>query len=97
MRLLFDTGATYTMIAPKSALAIGIDPALSQKRLEVITASGVEYLPLVVIPEVECLGIKVKRLDVVCHELPPQSAVEGLLGMNFLVHWSPFQKLLKNL
>jgi hypothetical protein len=30
-----------------------------------------------------CLGITRKKADVVCHNLPPESPVEGLLGLDF--------------
>lgn len=30
------------------------------------------------------LGVEIKNMDIVCHDLPPQSPVEGLLGLNFL-------------
>jgi hypothetical protein len=29
-------------------------------------------------------GAKIKHIQVVCHNLPPESPVEGLLGLDFL-------------
>ncbi|MBA7511632.1 hypothetical protein ES705_03628 [subsurface metagenome] len=34
--------------------------------------------------ELHKIRVEVKNMDVVCHNLPPESAVEGLLGLNFL-------------
>lgn len=39
---------------------------------------------MVTIPQTECLGCRVRSLPVVCHDLPPQSTVDGLLGLDFL-------------
>lgn len=86
VRMALDTGATYTM-APVSALrAIGYDPATAPARVEFIAASSVEYKPLVTIQAAHAYGIRVAPLAVVCHDLPPQSPVRGLLGLNFLKH-----------
>jgi hypothetical protein len=30
------------------------------------------------------IGQKVDNLEVLCHDLPPESGVDGLLGINFL-------------
>ncbi len=72
------------MISIESALAIGIEPSKSPKHLEVTTANGVVYAPVITIPVFECFGVPIKRLEAVCHNLPPESPIEGLLGLNFL-------------
>lgn len=97
LKMVLDTGATYTVIPAKAAVAMGCDPARSRRRIQMVTASGVEYVPLVVVPKVHCLGVEVTKLEVVCHDLPPASTVEGLLGLNFLIHFEPFQHFLKAL
>src|SRR3990167_3047312 len=92
IRLVVDTGATTTIIPPQFALAIGCDPVRAKKHISIITASGVEYLPVMTIPVIECLGQCVKNLPVTCHTLPPQSTVDGLLGLDFLSHVPAFQR-----
>jgi predicted aspartyl protease len=79
-----DTGATCTTISWKAAIAIGYDPSRSAKTIEITTGSSVEYAPLVTIPKFSVFGVEIKRMKVVCHNLPPQSPVEGLLGLDFL-------------
>jgi aspartyl protease family protein len=91
LRVLVDTGATYTMIPRKVAQAAGLDPMAALKRVPIITASAVEYVPLLRVPVWRCLGLELRHLDVVCHDLPPESAVDGLLGLSFLRHFPPFQ------
>lgn len=91
LRMVLDTGATTTIIPPKAAVAIGCDPARSSRRVSIITASGLEYLPIVTIPLVDCLGCRIRSFHVVCHDLPPESTVDGLLGLDFLNHVLAFQ------
>jgi hypothetical protein len=33
------------------------------------------------------VGQKVAALDVLCHDLPAESGIDGLLGLNFLRHF----------
>lgn len=90
LRMVLDTGASYTMIPIKKAREIGYDPPASSKKIEIFTASGIEYVSVITIASFKSLGIEVKELEVVCHDLPPQSPVDGLLGINFLIHYPPF-------
>lgn len=82
--LIFDTGSTYTMIPWKVAESLGYSPAVSRRRVSIVTASTTETVPLVTIKSMVALGHKVDHVDVACHDLPPKSRVDGLLGLNFL-------------
>lgn len=86
--MALDTGAILTVIPIETALAIGYDPAKTTKRIELVTASGVELAPQLTLQAVRCLGQTVSKMDVVCHDLPAQSPVKGLLGLNFLRHFN---------
>ncbi len=90
--MILDTGATATIIPPQIAIGIGCDPSKSERRVPIITASGLEYLPVIVIPEIACLGKHLLNFEVVCHTLPPQSTMEGLLGLDFLIHLPAYQQ-----
>lgn len=90
LKLALDTGATYTMVPAEILRDIGYDPALSKKRIEISTANGLVLSPLVTVSQISSLGITVKNIKVVCHSLPPESPVVGLLGLNFLVHLPAF-------
>ena len=91
MKVAIDTGATYTMLPPDLLLDIGYDPTTTQKHLELSTASGLVIVPLVRVRFLKCLGIAVKDAEVVAHHLPQESPVEGLVGLNVLRHFPPFQ------
>ena len=97
LRLLVDTGATYTMLPLKAAMAIGLDPSTSTRRIPIVTVSAVEYTPVVTIPALSCLGHHMKQVEVVCHDLPPQSAVDGLLGLNVLTQISSFRRFIQSI
>lgn len=84
IKLAVDTGASFIMISVESALAIGIDPSKSMRHIEITTANGVVFVPIIKIPSFKCFGIELKNIEAVCHNLPPESCVEGLLGLNFL-------------
>lgn len=86
--MALDTGAIMTIIPTETAQIIGYDPTKSTKRLELVTASGIELAPQLTVRAVSCLGQTVKPLEVVCHDLPAQSPVRGLLGLNFLRHFN---------
>jgi predicted aspartyl protease len=97
IRMVVDTGATTTVMPPQVALAIGCDPAKAKKRIAMITASGLEYLPVLSIPLIESLGCAVRSLKIACHDLPPQSTVDGLLGLDFLSHVPSFRRFHKEI
>lgn len=88
--MVLDTGASITTIPIEVAIALGRDPVKSTKRIEMITASGKEYTSIVTIPEIELLGFSLKNIEVVCHNLPPNSLASGLLGLNVLREFDIF-------
>lgn len=91
IKLALDTGASLTMIPPEKIIITGHKiPTSQEKMIKIFTASGIEYVPVVSISALMCLGITVKNIDVICHNLPPESPVEGLLGLNFLIHLPAF-------
>jgi len=92
LRLAIDTGATKTLIPLEAAIPIGCDPSKSRRRATIITASGLEYLPVVTLREIVCLGQSIRSFEAACHDLPPQSTVDGLLGLDFLSRLPAFRR-----
>ena len=98
IKMALDAGASFTMIPPEKIIATGHKiPTLREKMIRIFTASGIEFVPLVNISSLTCLGITVRNIEVVCHNLPSESPVEGLLGLNFLIHLPPFIEFLKKI
>ena len=79
-----DTGATYTIISSHVAALLGYDPAAAGERARLTTASGIEYVPRIVVNKVQALGLERMGFAVLCHTLPPSARVDGLLGLDFL-------------
>lgn len=84
IKMVLDTGASISTIPSEIALAIGCDPAKPKRRIEMITASGIEFVPLILVPKISFLGMTVKNVEMACLTLPAQSGVSGLLGLNVL-------------
>jgi predicted aspartyl protease len=82
--LALDTGATTTLISWDIAKFSGLNPERRSRSTRITTGSGVERCPVVVLPQMSALGKTVKELDVLCHDLPPATLVDGLLGLNSL-------------
>ena len=47
-----------------------------------------EGAPILTVPAMELLGVRVANVSVLCHDLPQRSLVDGLLGLSFLKHCS---------
>ena len=76
------------MIIPwKIAEALGYRPEAARRRVEIITVSGVEQAPLITLNAVSVLGEQARNVEVIVHDLPPRSFVDGLLGLSFLKHF----------
>jgi len=83
--VVLDTGASSTIVATDVMAQLGYDPANPRlPRQRIITGSGVEYAPRIAVRSATAIGQKVVNLEVLCHDLPPESGVDGLLGLNFL-------------
>lgn len=82
-RLALDTGATQTTVRTALLVELGYDPAASSDRFAMTTASGIEYVPRVVVGRFEALGEAREPFVDVAHTLPPSATVDGLLGLDF--------------
>ena len=80
-----DTGASTTMIPPEVATDLGYD--LSNPNEQMITASGIVLTKRITVRKLTAIGEMVENIDVVCHDLPEGSIIEGLLGLDFLRHF----------
>jgi len=84
VNMALDTGATFVMIPWDVAERLGYDPATSATRVAITTASTIEKAPLITLERIRVLGVEAEKVEVVVHDLPPKSRVDGLLGLSFL-------------
>ena len=87
MRRNTHTGAVYTVIAWDVAKDIGYDPAISERRMPIITANGVIEAPLITVESIYIKDLWKESVDVICHDIPEITGIEGLLGISFLKHF----------
>jgi len=83
-KMAIDSGSTYVLIPWEIADVLGYQPELSKERMRIITASGVEKAPLITLKSISVIGKKAMDVKAVVHDLPPESYVDGLLGLSFL-------------
>ena len=84
LKLALDTGATTSLINLAALLSLGYDPDQSARRITMITGSTTEVVPLIALTRLSALGQHRIGPHVIAHALPTSSAVDGLLGLDFL-------------
>ena len=67
----------------ESAILLGYDPKAARSRSQVATASRVEWVPRIVLAMIEALEQSRGDPPVLCHTIPTETAVDGLLGLDF--------------
>lgn len=85
IRLLVDTGSTYTILPVEVFESIGCSPAKSRDHVKIITGSGTIIAPKVDVIWFQSLGQKIDKFKAVAHTLPFSGPINGLLGMDFLL------------
>jgi len=85
--MILDTGAAFTTVSWADLKVLGYDPAVVPERQEIITANGVIEVPKL---EVDCIAVgdaEVRKVEVICHDIPELAGIRGLLGLSFLKHF----------
>ena len=82
-----DTGATLTIIPSQVLIALGYDLLNAKERVQLIAASGTEFAKRITVRRLTAIGETIENIDVLCHDLPGNSPIKGLLGLNFLRHF----------
>lgn len=83
--LALDTGASTTIIPWEVAEYLGYKPCTiaGSERRQIVTDSGVEFVPEIRVTAIQVLGKRLCSLPAYCHDLPQACFVSGLLGLNF--------------
>jgi predicted aspartyl protease len=83
--VVLDTGATTTILPADILAALGYDPGHpGLPRIRMITGSGIEYAPCVNVKSLIVGGEEIANIGVLCHDLPEEAGIDGLLGLTFL-------------
>jgi predicted aspartyl protease len=84
LRLLIDTGASYTIFPIAPLLDLGYHPDQSTVHRPIVTASSTVRVPFIRVASFHCLGLHLQDYPVALYDLPRDSKVDGILGMDFL-------------
>lgn len=95
VRVILDTGATFTMVCPEILEEVGYDLAKPFRKAIITTASSIENAPFYLISMIEVLGNRIENIEVASHKLPERVPADGLLGLNVLKHFDVHIEFLK--
>lgn len=84
VRMALDTGATYSIITKEVAQSLELQPELSNEKIQIITASNAEEAPVLSLEKMRIGKSEVENIKVIVNDLPQESFIDGLLGLNFL-------------
>ena len=84
LRLLIDTGSSYTILPFELLEAIGCNQSFVKEKIRIHTASGLIFAPVVRLARFNSLGEKISDFSVVAYTVPFTTLIDGLLGMDFL-------------
>lgn len=87
IEVALDTAATTTSIPIYVASTLGYNISKPKRIEEVVTGSGIEKVSVIEIKALTAIGQTIENIEVMCHDLPLEAYVEGVLGLNFLMNF----------
>lgn len=87
LKLILDTGASFTMISSAAAKQLDIDTTQNPRSMAFQTANGMIEAPLINLDSIAVAGLELKNLTAAVHDALPDPEVAGLLGLNFLTNF----------
>lgn len=83
IKLLLDTGSSYTVIRSSLLQSLGYNCQQALNTLKITTAKGVINVPKITVSSFSCLVYQINNFSLVAYDLPAVTYVEGLLGIDF--------------
>jgi hypothetical protein len=84
VRLALDTGAIGTMLNTATLLSVGYDLSQGLTPTTLTTAGNLVPASKFVVQSFTALGRTAQNFELIVHTLPHHSALDGLLGLDFL-------------
>ena len=84
LNLALDTGASGTIISAKKLIEVGYDLDKPEDEIYITTGSGLIFVPKFTIEKLTALGKEKTNFQIIAHDFPPTSTVDGILGLDFL-------------
>ena len=85
-KLILDTGASYVTLPWNIVIAMSI-PIDTNNTVQLTSASTSETTIKIIVPEITVLGKRIKNVEAIIKDLPPETPADGLLGLSFLRHF----------
>jgi predicted aspartyl protease len=85
LKLLVDTGASYTLLSAKVLYSLGYSLNNPSQQMTVIAAGGTLQAPVIPVIWFNCLGQSIPNFPTLAWNLPRGIIASGLLGMDFLM------------
>jgi predicted aspartyl protease len=85
--MAIDTGARVSVVTPKVAQELGFDTVQTEPTVSIIGATGKAGAALLRVASAAIMGQEVRDLRVLCHPLPAELQLDGILGLDFLKHF----------
>jgi len=85
--MAIDTGARVSVVTPKVAQELGFDTGETEPTVNIIGATGKSGAALLRVASAAIMGQEVRNLRVLCHPLPAELQLDGILGLDFLRHF----------
>ncbi|HSF74504.1 MAG TPA: retropepsin-like aspartic protease [Microcoleus sp.] len=87
VRLLVDTGSSFTILPVQVLQNLGYDTRNPLRRQELVTGQGRISVPVINVSWFNCVGQLIENFEIVAHDIPPNIRLDGLLGMDFLTRF----------
>ncbi|MGB3263009.1 MAG: retropepsin-like aspartic protease [Microcoleus sp.] len=87
VRLLVDTGSSFTILPVQVLETLGYDTRNPLRRQELVTGQGRIYVPVINVSWFNCVGQLIENFEIVAHDIPPNIRIDGLVGMDFLTRF----------
>jgi clan AA aspartic protease (TIGR02281 family) len=86
--MALDTGSSLMMITPRIAREIGLDLTSAKSKMPLVGVAGSAWAVEVTLARVSIMGMAVENVKALCHPLPPELGLDGIIGLNFLQHFN---------
>jgi predicted aspartyl protease len=87
VRLLVDTGSSYTVVPVPVLRDIGYSTDALGKTVSIMAAGGILRSPVIAVLEFNCLGQIATDFPVVAMNVPFNPVFNGILGMDFMTRY----------
>ena len=84
LNLALDTGASATLVSAKKLAEVGYELDKPEDEIYITTGSGLIFVPKITIEKLTALGKTKDDFQIIAHDFPPTSTVDGVLGLDFL-------------